>query len=90
MTEDILKAGEKILQSIHFTPPTPISTNSIYLKIFYITEFSDCVLHLSVVSDSLRPCGLQPTRLLCAWDFPGKDTGVGCHFVLQEVVLTLG
>ena len=33
----------------------------------------------SVVSDSLRPHGLQPTRLLCSWDFPGKSTGVGCH-----------
>ena len=34
----------------------------------------------SVVSDSLRPHGLQPTRLLRPWDFPGKSTGVGCHF----------
>ena len=33
-----------------------------------------------VLSDSLRPCGLQPTSLLCPWDFPGKSTGVGCHF----------
>ena len=32
----------------------------------------------SVVSDSSRPHGLQPTRLLCLWDFPGKSTGVGC------------
>ena len=37
----------------------------------------------SVVSDSLRPHGLQPTRLLCPWDSPGKNTGVGCHFILQ-------
>ena len=36
----------------------------------------------SVVSDSLRPRGLQPTRLLCGWDFPGKSTGVGCHCLL--------
>ena len=36
-----------------------------------------------VVSDSLRPHGLQPTRLLCPWDFPGKNTGVGCHFLLR-------
>ena len=35
----------------------------------------------SVVSDSLRPHGLQPTRLLCSWDFPGKNTGVGCHYI---------
>ena len=34
---------------------------------------------LSVVSNSLRPHGLQPTRLLCPWDFPGESTGVGCH-----------
>ena len=25
----------------------------------------------------------QPTRLLCLWDYPGKSTGVGCHFLLQ-------
>ena len=31
----------------------------------------------SVMSDSLRPHGLQPTRLICPWDFPGKSTGVG-------------
>ena len=37
----------------------------------------------SVVSDSLWPHGLQPTRLLCTWDFPGKNTGVGCHCLLQ-------
>ena len=33
----------------------------------------------SVVSDSQRLHGLQPTRLLRPWDFPGKSTGVGCH-----------
>ena len=33
----------------------------------------------SVVSDSVRPHGLQPTRLFRPWDFPGKSTGVGCH-----------
>ena len=38
----------------------------------------------SVVSDFLRPHGLQPTRLLCPWDFPGKSTGVGCHCLLRE------
>ena len=33
--------------------------------------------------DSLRPHGLQPSRLLRPWDFPGKNTGVGCHCLLQ-------
>ena len=35
------------------------------------------------MSDSVRPHGLQPTRLPCPWDSPGKNTGVGCHFLLQ-------
>ena len=35
------------------------------------------------MSDSVRPHRWQPTRLLCPWDFPGKNTGVGCHFLLQ-------
>ena len=38
----------------------------------------------SVVSDSSRPHGLQPTRLLHPWDFPGKSTGVGCHCLLRQ------
>ena len=37
----------------------------------------------SVVSDSLRPHGLQPTRLLYSWGFPGKSTGVVCHCLLR-------
>ena len=39
----------------------------------------------SVVSDSWRPHGLQPTRLLCPWDFPGKSARVGCHCLLQWI-----
>ena len=39
----------------------------------------------SVVSDSSQPHGLQPTRLLRPWDFPGKSTGVGCHCLLRRV-----
>ena len=35
------------------------------------------------MSNSLRHHGLQPTRLLHPWDFPGKNTGVGCHRLLQ-------
>ena len=38
---------------------------------------------LSVVSDPERPHGLQPTRLLRPWDFPGESTGVGCHCLLH-------
>ena len=35
------------------------------------------------MSDSVRPHRWPPTRLLCSWDSPGKNTGVGCHFLLQ-------
>ena len=40
----------------------------------------------SVVSDSSRPHGLQPTRLLHPWNFPGKSTGVGCHCLLWGIL----
>ena len=33
---------------------------------------------------------MQPKRLLCPWDFPGENTGVGCHFLLQEIFPTWG
>ena len=36
-----------------------------------------------VMSDSVRPHRRQPTRLLRPWDSPDKNTGVGCHFLLQ-------
>ena len=32
----------------------------------------------------LQPHGLYPTRLLCPWDFPSKNTGMDCHFLLHE------
>ena len=38
----------------------------------------------------LQRHGLQPTRLICAWDFPGKNTGVDCYFLLQGIFLTQG
>ena len=44
----------------------------------------------SVMSDFCDPHGLQPTRLLCPWDAPGKNTGVVCHALLQEIFPTQG
>ena len=44
----------------------------------------------SCVSDSLRPHGLWPARLLCPWDSPGKNTGVGYHALLQGIFPTQG
>ena len=49
-----------------------------------------CVLSSSTMSDSLQPYGLQPTWILCPWNFPGKNTIVGCHFLLQGFFPTQG
>ena len=38
----------------------------------------------------LRPHKPQPARLLCPWNFPGKNSGVGCHFLLQGIFLNQG
>ena len=45
---------------------------------------------ISVMLDSLQPYGLWPARLLSPWDSPGKNTGVGCHALLQGIFLTQG
>ena len=48
-----------------------------------VTRCCCCCYVASVVSDSVRPLRWQPTRLPCPWDSPGKNIGVGCHFLLQ-------
>ena len=57
-----------------------------FLHIFCIV----LMLSRSVVSNSLWHHELQPARLLCPWNFPGKNTGVGFHFLLQGLFLTHG
>ena len=57
-------------------------------QIFYIyinmrIQFSYCCEVVSVVSDSVRLHRRQPARLFRPWDSPGKNTGVGCRFLLQ-------
>ena len=47
-----------------------------------------CMLSHSVQSNSLQSHRWQPPRLLCPWNSPGKNTGVGCHFQLQGIFLT--
>jgi len=44
----------------------------------------------SIVSDFLQPHGLKPTRLLCPWNSPGRNTRVGCHALLQGIFWTEG
>ena len=40
----------------------------------------------SVMSDSLQSSGPKGARLPCPWDSPGKNTGVGCHALLREIL----
>ena len=49
-----------------------------------------CCLVTSVMSNSVRPYGLQPARVLCPWASLGKNTGVGCHALLQGIFPTQG
>ena len=42
------------------------------------------------MSNSLQSHGLQPARFLCPWDYPGKNNGPSCHFLLQGIFPTQG
>ena len=71
----------------HKTPKISIiSKSSLIAKTEKKTQKWSC----SVVSDSLRPHRLSPTSLFLPWDFSGKNTGVGCHFLLQGIFPTQG
>ena len=69
------------------------------LRVFYLLlrscpksmfiEYSSSV-SCSVMSDSLQSHRLQPARLLCPWDSPGKNTGVDCQSLLQRIFLAPG
>ena len=56
----------------------------------YWSVFVCVCVSRSVVSDSLPPHGLQLTRLRCPWNSPGKNIGVGCYYLLQEIFSTQG
>ena len=51
---------------------------------------SCAMLTCSAVSDSFQPHGLQPTRVLCPWNSPGKNPGVDCYSLLQRIFPTQG
>ena len=69
---------------ISFLIPSPVSTAERQM-----IHVSVCQVTL-VLSNSLQPRGLQPTRLLCPWDSLGKNIGVGCHALLQGIFPTQG
>ena len=68
-------------------------------KIIHVCESENCSVvpsiciyicqSVSQLCPTLKPQGLGPTKLLYPWDFPDKNTGAGCHFLLQGIFPTL-
>ena len=90
--------GISMLNSIHHLPMIESKpkilpcSDSFYL--FNFTYYHTSLVHYAlftrgsvclVLSDTLRSPRLQPSRLPCPWNFPGKNTGVGCHFLLLGI-----
>ena len=67
----------KVLRTTAVTAPYP----QLLMLCCILTMHGCCCQVASVVSDSVRPHRRQPTRLPHPWDSPGKNTGVGCHFL---------
>ena len=74
--EEVVKMQEPVKVTIQFTEMSLCWENCEFQNLVWL-------FGRSVVSGSLWPHGLQPARLLCPWDPPGKNTGVGCHALLQ-------
>ena len=68
----------------HFETTANISNQKQY-KLIYIQ--CNCSLSCPTLCD---PTDCSPPRILFSWNFPGKNTGVSCHFFLQEIFLTQG
>ena len=73
---------------LHHRPVEMLKQSTAIFQIFltYAACLLSCFSHVQL----LGPHGLQPIRLLCTWDSPGKNTGVGCHALLQGIFPTQG
>ena len=92
----VSEGGGSFLSSVH-SPCSPLSPRVLVYRWLLGNQWFKSALVIAVVvcsrsveSDSVQPRGLEPTGLLCPWDFPGKNTGVGCHFLLQGITPTQG
>ena len=74
------------VMSHSFVTPWTVASDSCVLGVSQnrMSSLASESVNRSIVSDSLPPHELQPTRLLCPWNTPGKNTGVGDHFLLQK------
>ena len=78
--------------NLNIFTPDPLPTTQAIMNIYEFMDFFFfvCVCACSLVSDSLWPHELLPSRLLSPWDFLGKNTGMCCHFLLQGFFPTQG
>ena len=91
-SEGLESTDEKVLGTVKSTS-AKVMECKLNMQGFIIKEQkSHCVCACSVTQSflTLQPHGLYPTRLLCPWNFVGKNTGVGCCFRLQEIFFTQG
>ena len=58
------------------------------LFFFFFSNTGCCCLVTKSCLTLLQPYGLWPARLLCSWDFPGKNIGLGCYFFIQGIFPT--
>ena len=83
--KQVLEWANDFLKFQNYTPTVALTLNNLSALQPQNPVCCCCCYVASVVSDSVRPQRWQPTRLPCPWDSPGKNTGVGCHFLLQHM-----
>ena len=71
------------------SPRKPVRQHTAYFKSLSL-EVKCELLAAQSCPTLCNPVDCSPPRLLCPWDFPGKDTGVDCHFLLQGIFLAQG
>ena len=86
VTLEVLPVWGQMMFSRCYFKCMPYSYFLLFLQCF--VQFHACVFSRLGVSTSLQPYGLQSSKLLCPWNYPCKNTGVGCHFLLQRIFPT--
>ena len=81
--ECLVKTSTNFVTKLHFRLVNHVVIVSVTSSVVAQKQSCCCCWVTSVVSDSVRPHRWQPTRLPRPWHSPGKNTGVGCHFLLQ-------
>ena len=75
------------LAALLFLPPFLSSTSTPHPWWTLLSHCCCCCWVTLVISNSVWPHRQRPTMLFCPWGSPGKNTGVGCHFLLQSVTV---